>query len=214
MNEEDCQRALEIGREQVRSALEDGIDLLGIGEMGIGNTTAASALLVALCGLQPAEAVGRGTGVDDVSLQRKIEVVAGAYEKYRPAVREPAGLYWLRVVGGFEIAAMAGTLLEAAKAHLPVVVDGFIATAAAAVAFQIDPGVREVSFFSHRSSEQAHGKALEALQAEPLLDLKMRLGEGTGTALAMPILEAAAKILCEMATFESAGVSGAIDGTS
>jgi len=104
--------------------------------------------------------------------------------------------------------------LEAAKARLPVVVDGFIATAAAAAAFQIDPTVRDVSFFSHRSREQAHGKALEVLQAEPLLDLKMRLGEGTGTALAMPILEAAAKILCEMATFESAGVSGAIDGTS
>ncbi len=214
MKEGECEQALEIGREQVREALDDGINLLGIGEMGIGNTTAASALLVALCGLKPEEAVGRGTGVDDLSLQRKIEVVAGAYERYLPACRGPAGLYWLRVVGGFEIAAMAGTLLEAAKVGLPVVVDGFIATAAAAVAFDIDPRTREVCFFSHRSSEQAHGKALENLKVEPLLDLQMRLGEGTGAALAMPILEAAAKILCEMATFESAGVSDGIEGTT
>jgi len=139
-------------------------------------------------------------------------VVAGAFEKYFPLRCEPAGLYWLRVVGGFEIAAMTGTLLEAAKARLPVVVDGFIATAAAAAAFSIDQKCREICFFSHRSSEQAHGKALEALKVEPLLDLKMRLGEGTGAALAMPILEAAAKLLCEMATFESAGISGVIDG--
>jgi nicotinate-nucleotide--dimethylbenzimidazole phosphoribosyltransferase len=210
MNEAECRQALEIGREQVQSALDEGIDLLGIGEMGIGNTTSASALLVALCGLKPAQAVGRGTGIDDGSLQRKMEVVAGACEKYSPACCEPAGLYWLRSVGGFEIAAMTGTLLGAARACLPVVVDGFIATAAAAVAFSIDQNCRDVCFFSHRSSEQAHGMALEALKVEPLLDLKMRLGEGTGAALAMPILEAAAKILCEMATFESAGVSGAI----
>jgi nicotinate-nucleotide--dimethylbenzimidazole phosphoribosyltransferase len=211
MSEGECQQALEIGREQVRDALDDGIDLLGIGEMGIGNTTAASALLVALCGLNPTLAVGRGTGIDDESLERKLQVVAGAYERYSPACCEPAGLYWLRVVGGFEIAAMAGTLLEAARARLPVVVDGFIATAAAAAAFSIDQNCREVCFFSHRSSERAHGKALEALKIEPLLDLKMRLGEGTGAALAMSIMEAAAKIFCEMATFESAGVSGAID---
>ena len=210
MSEGECRQALEIGREQVRNALEAGIDLLGIGEMGIGNTTAASALLVALCGLKPEEAVGRGTGIDDGSLQRKLEVVAGAYEKYSPASCEPAGLYWLRMVGGFEIAAMAGTLLEAGRARLPVVVDGFIATAAAAAALSIDQNCRKVCFFSHRSSERPHGRALDALKVEPLLDLKMRLGEGTGAALAMPILEAATKILCEMATFESAGVSGAI----
>ena len=208
----ECEQALEVGREQVRAARGDGIDLLGIGEMGIGNTTAASALLVALCGLKPHEAVGRGTGINDATLQRKTEVVAGAFERYSPLCSEPAGLYWLRVVGGFEIAAMAGALLEAAKARLPVVIDGFIATAAAAAAFNIDRRCWDVCFFSHRSGEQAHGKALESLKVEPLLDLKMRLGEATGAALAMPILEAAAKILCDMATFESAGVSEAIDG--
>ena len=203
----ECQQALDVGREQVRAALEDGIDLLGIGEMGIGNTTAASALVVALCGLKPEEAVGRGTGINDATLQRKIEVVAGAFDRYSPHRTEPAGLYWLRVVGGFEIVAMAGTLLEAAQARLPVVVDGFIATAAAAAAFDVDQRCRDICFFSHRSGERAHGKALESLKVEPLLDLKMRLGEGTGAALAMPILDAAVKILCEMATFESAGVS-------
>jgi nicotinate-nucleotide--dimethylbenzimidazole phosphoribosyltransferase len=213
MSQIECEQALEVGREQVRAALDDGIDLLGIGEMGIGNTTAASALLVALCGLSPEEAVGRGTGISDATLQRKIEVVSGAFEKYSSLCCEPAGLYWLRVVGGFEIAAMTGTLLEAAKARLPVVVDGFIATAAAAAAFRIDQRSREICFFSHRSGEQAHGKTLELLNVEPLLDLKMRLGEGTGAALAMPILEAAAKILCEMATFESAGVSEVIGVT-
>ncbi len=213
MDQIECEQALEIGREQVRYALDDGINLLGIGEMGIGNTTTASALLVALCGLRPEEAVGRGTGIGDVTLQHKIEVVAGAFERYSPFCCEPAGLYWLRVVGGFEIAAMTGTLLEAAKARLPVVVDGFIATAAAAIAFNIDQSSREICFFSHRSGERAHGKALEALKVEPLLDLKMRLGEGTGAALAMPILEAAAKILCEMATFDSAGISGVNEGT-
>ena len=214
MNHADCEQAFEIGREQVRDAQDSGIDLLGIGEMGIGNTTSASALLVALCGLEPEEAVGRGTGIGDQSFQRKIDVVAEACQKYSPLRCEPAGLYWLRVVGGFEIAAMTGTLLEAAKVHLPVVVDGFIATAAAAAAFSIDPRAREICFFSHLSGEQAHRKALQALKVEPLLDLKMRLGEGTGVALAMPILEAAAKILCEMATFESAGVAGRVDRTS
>ena len=213
MNRIECEQALEIGREQVRVALDEGIDLLGIGEMGIGNTTAAAALFVALCDLKPEEAVGRGTGIDDSSLQRKIDVVTAAFGKYSPLCREPAGLYWLSVVGGFEIAAMTGTVLEAAKARLPIVVDGFIATAAAAAAFSVDQRSREICFFSHRSGEQAHGKALEALKVEPLLDLKMRLGEGTGAALAMPILEAAAKILCEMATFESAGVSGVTDRT-
>jgi nicotinate-nucleotide--dimethylbenzimidazole phosphoribosyltransferase len=204
-------RAFEIGREQVQVALDHGIDLLGVGEMGIGNTTAASALLVALCGLTPEESVGRGTGIGDATLRRKIAVVAAALEKYSPLACAPSGLYWLQVVGGFEIAAITGTILEAAKVQLPIVVDGFIATAAAAAAFNIDPDSREVCFFSHRSDERSHGKVLEILKVEPLLDLRMRLGEGTGAALAMPILEAAAKILCEMATFESAGVSGSIE---
>jgi nicotinate-nucleotide--dimethylbenzimidazole phosphoribosyltransferase len=204
-------RALEIGREQTRIAIADHIDLIGIGEMGIGNTTAASVLIAALCGIRPEDVAGRGTGIGDAVLRRKVEVIRAALEKYSGFASEQAGLYWLQTIGGFEIAAMAGTILEAARVHLPAVIDGFIATAAAAAAFDIDPGCREVSFFSHRSDERGHGRALELLGVEPLLDLKMRLGEGTGAALAMPILEASAKILSEMATFESAGISSALD---
>lgn len=210
MTAEECEQAIEIGREQVRRALEHGVQLLGIGEMGIGNTTAASCLLAALCGISPDEAVGRGTGVNDMVLARKTEVVTKAIKRYSAAVSEQPGLYWLQVVGGFEIAAMTGTILAAAQANLPIVVDGFIATAAAAAAFQVEPRSRDVCFFSHRSDEHAHGKALRALRVEPLLDLKMRLGEGTGAALAMPILEASAKLLCEMATFDTANISAAI----
>jgi nicotinate-nucleotide--dimethylbenzimidazole phosphoribosyltransferase len=210
MSPKECEQAIGIGREQVERAQTDGIEVLGIGEMGIGNTTAASCLLAVLCGFSPAEAVGRGTGVSDAVLSRKIEVVSRAIERHSPAAAGELGLYWLQAVGGFEIAAMTGTILAAAEIRLPLVVDGFIATAAAAAAFQINPTSRHVCFFSHRSDEQAHGKALRALQVEPLLDLKMRLGEGTGAALAMPVLEAAAKVFCEMATFNTANVSGAV----
>ena len=210
MSREECERAIGIGREQVQKACADGMDVLGIGEMGIGNTTSASCLLAVLCGFTPAEAVGRGTGVSDAVLSRKIDVVSRGIERYSDAASDELGLYWLQVVGGFEIAAMAGSILAAAEMSLPLVVDGFIATAAAAAAFQINSRSRDVCFFSHRSDERAHGKALQALGVEPLLDLKMRLGEGTGAALAMPVLEAAAKVLCEMATFDTANVSDAI----
>jgi nicotinate-nucleotide--dimethylbenzimidazole phosphoribosyltransferase len=211
MSPEECDQAIEIGREQTRLAIADQIELIGIGEMGIGNSTAASALIAALCGISPEHATGRGTGIKDEVLRHKIEVISLALEKYCPSVVNPAGLYWLRNVGGFEIAAMAGTILEAARARLPVVVDGFIATAAAVAAFDIDSNSRGVCFFGHLSEERGHGRALEWLGVKPLLDLRMRLGEGTGAALAMPILEAGAKILSEMATFESAGISGALE---
>jgi nicotinate-nucleotide--dimethylbenzimidazole phosphoribosyltransferase len=207
----ECEQVIEIGREQVRLAVEAGIDVLGIGEMGIGNTTAASALLVALLGFDAEKVVGRGTGISDAVLNRKAQVVVEGVRRHRAHAVEPYGRYWLQTVGGYEIAAMAGTVLEAARVRMPLVVDGFIATAAAAAAFDIDPACREACFFSHRSDEQAHGNTLKALRVEPILDLRMRLGEGTGAALAMYLLEASAKILCEMATFDSAGISGAID---
>ncbi len=211
MTAAECRQAIEIGREQVRLAVQAGIDALGIGEMGIGNTTAASALIVALLGFHANEAVGRGTGINDAVRERKVEVVAGAVKKHAPQASRPLGQYWLEAVGGYEIAAMTGTILEAAKVRMPLVVDGFIATAAAAAAFDIDPRCREVCFFSHRSDEQAHGNTLKALEVEPILDLKMRLGEGTGAALAMHLLDASARILCTMASFDSAGISGALE---
>jgi len=169
-------------------------------------------MLVGLLGFNAAQAVGRGTGINDAALNHKVEVIAGAVKKHAPQATAPLGQFWLQTVGGYEIAAMAGTILEAADARMPLVVDGFIATAAAAAAFDIDPACRDVCFFSHRSDEQAHGNTLKALRVEPILDLKLRLGEGTGAALAMHLIEASAKVLCEMATFDSAGVSGAIDG--
>ena len=212
MTPDECERALEIGREQVRIAGEQGVQIVGIGEMGIGNTTAASCLIAALCGFSPDEVVGRGTGINDTILAHKIRVVTEAIERYSASITGQPGFYWLQAVGGFEIAAMVGTILAAAKVNLPIVVDGFIATAAAVVAFQVEPKSREVCFFSHRSDERAHGKALHALRVEPLLDLRMRLGEGTGAALAIPILEASAKLLSEMATFDAANVSAAIAG--
>ncbi|MBV8377296.1 MAG: nicotinate-nucleotide--dimethylbenzimidazole phosphoribosyltransferase, partial [Verrucomicrobia bacterium] len=154
MTAAECRQAIDIGREQVRLAVETGIEVMGIGEMGIGNTTAASALLVALLGFEAQQAVGRGTGISDAVLDRKVEVVAGAVKKHAPQAGRPLGQYWLEAVGGYEIAAMTGTILEAAEVRMPLVVDGFIATAAAAAAFDIDPRCREVCFFSHRSDEQ------------------------------------------------------------
>lgn len=206
MTPAECDCALQAGREQAQLAAANGIQLLGIGDMGIGNTTAASALFAALLGLDAREVVGRGTGVSDAGIERKLEAVAGALRKHVPGAVSARD--WLEAVGGYEIVAMTGTILEATTRRLPAVVDGFIATAAAAAAFLIEPACREYTFFAHRSGERAHGAVLAALDADPLVDLGMRLGEGTGAALAMHLIDAAAKIMCEMATFESAGVSG------
>ena len=146
------------------------------------------------------------TGVTDAALARKVSVVGGALQKYAMDETKFSGQHWLQCVGGYEIAAMTGAILEAAELRLPLVVDGFIATAAAAAAFAIAPTSREVCFFSHRSDEQGHGAALQALGVEPLLSLKMRLGEGTGALLLMPLLDAAAAIVRDMATFDQAGI--------
>jgi nicotinate-nucleotide--dimethylbenzimidazole phosphoribosyltransferase len=211
MTSAECDQAMEAGREQVRLAQSAGIGLLGIGEMGIANSTSASALFTALLEITPGSVVGRGTGVTDEGLACKREVIEKALDLHGRSEKTGRGRHWLEAVGGFEIAAMTGVIVEAAKCRLPVVVDGFIATAAAAVAFDLDEAAREVCFFSHRSDEQAHGRVLALLDVEPLLDLQMRLGEGTGAALAMHLIDAAAKIMCEMATFDSAGVSGRLD---
>jgi nicotinate-nucleotide--dimethylbenzimidazole phosphoribosyltransferase len=211
MTPQECDQALEAGREQVRLARRDGIHLVGIGEMGIGNTTSASAIFAALYHLRAVKVTGRGTGVTDENVLLKAGVVQEGLDLHAPHETEPRARYWLEAVGGYEIAAMVGTLLEAARFGIPVVVDGFIATSAAAIAFHLEPKCREVAFFSHRSNERAHGAMLETLGVEPLLDFDLRLGEGTGAALAMPILAASARIMCEMATFASAGVSDRVE---
>ncbi|MGH7931925.1 MAG: nicotinate-nucleotide--dimethylbenzimidazole phosphoribosyltransferase [Candidatus Binataceae bacterium] len=206
MSAAQARQALETGIETAYAAATSGATLIGIGEMGIANSTPAAALLAAFTGIEPVRIAGRGTGLDDAGLRRKVEVIESGLRFHRAALSD--AMATLAALGGFEIAAMAGVCLGGAAAHAPVVVDGFIATAAAATAEKIHPGVREHLFFSHRSAEGGHGLALDVLGARPLLDLDMRLGEGTGAALAMNVIQAALALYHEMATFESASVSG------
>ncbi len=198
-------KAIEAGREQVRLAKFANVSLLGIGEMGIGNTTSASTIFSALLGWSAEETVGRGTGANDLTLRRKIQVVEQAIARHKIENADVA--HWLSCVGGFEIVAMVGVLLEAAEQRIPVVIDGFIATAAALAAIKMNENVQNICFWGHCSNEKAHKQILNYIGAKPLLHLDMRLGEGTGAALAMHLVEAAAKIMCDMASFEDAKVS-------
>jgi len=184
---------------------KDRIDLVGIGEMGIGNTTPATAILAVISG-EPVELlVGRGTGIDDEGLKRKAAAVKRGLEINQPDKND--GLDILSKVGGFEIGGLAGVVLAAARNRVPVLIDGFISTSAALIAYVLNPVCAQYIIASHSSVEGGHKKMLEILDKKPLLDLGLRLGEGTGAALAMNIVEAAIRILNEMATFQSAGVS-------
>jgi nicotinate-nucleotide--dimethylbenzimidazole phosphoribosyltransferase len=175
--------------------------------MGIANTTASSALTAAFTGALPERVTGRGTGIDDQALERKTEAVRCALTVNRPDPRDPLGV--LAAVGGFEIAGLAGVILGATAERVPVVLDGFISGAAALAAVRINPTAADYLIASHRSVEIGHGHILEALALDPLLDLGLRLGEGTGAALAMSLAEASLHLLHEMATLEAAGVSDA-----
>jgi nicotinate-nucleotide--dimethylbenzimidazole phosphoribosyltransferase len=208
MTREETRRAIEVGIEVAREFASSGVTLIGIGEMGIANSTSAAAVISAVTGIPPSRLAGRGTGLDDAGWQHKIEVIERGLALHREAFGD--GLEILAAVGGFEIAAMAGVCLGGAAADVPVVVDGFIATAAATAAIKISPRLSEHLFFGHRSSENGHREALEWFAARPILDLEMRLGEGTGAALAMSLIEAALDLFHQMATFQSAGVSGKI----
>ena len=198
--------AIEVGREAARRAAQAGCRALALGDMGIANTTAAAALVSALTGASPERTVGRGTGIDDVVLAHKREVVARALSLHVTSGLGPAEL--LAALGGLEIAAIAGAVLEGADRGLAVLLDGFIVGAAALAAVRMEPRSRAACFLSHRSAEAGHGVVLEALGGQALLDLGLRLGEGTGAVLALPLLRAACAMLSDMATFESAGVSG------
>jgi nicotinate-nucleotide--dimethylbenzimidazole phosphoribosyltransferase len=202
-----AERALQVGLDVVARESGRGADLVAVGEMGIGNTTAASAIIAACCAAAPAAVTGRGTGVDDARLCHKIALVEQAL-----ALHAPANVDTLRKIGGFEIGAMAGIMLGAAHRRIPVLVDGLISTAAALIAAQTAPTVSDYLIAGHRSPEPGHAVALRHLGLEPLLDLQMRLGEGTGALLALPIVEAAMRTLQEMATFAEAGVSEREDG--
>ena len=198
--------AIEAGARLAEEAIAAGADLLGTGEMGIGNTTAASAITAAITGASPEAVTGRGTGVDDSILRRKVEVVGRALAVNAPDPRDGLGV--LERLGGFEIGGLAGVILAGAAHRVPVAIDGFISGAAALVAVTLAPAARDVLFASHRSAEPGHAAALHHLGLEPYLDLSMRLGEGTGAALFIHLARAAALIYREMATFKSAGVDG------
>jgi nicotinate-nucleotide--dimethylbenzimidazole phosphoribosyltransferase len=205
MPREAALRAVEAGIALAEDAVHSGAQLLGIGEMGIGNTTVATALLSALSGLAPQELTGSGTGIDEATRQKKIELVHQALACNRPDPGDP--LACLGSLGGYEIAGMVGICLAGAAACVPVVIDGFIATAAAWVARALHPAVQERLIFAHLSAEQGHERILKALGVKPLLDLGLRLGEGTGAALGMGLIESAVRLLNEMATFAEAGVA-------
>ena len=207
MTPQQAVQCLETGIQTAQEQIDGGVSLLAGGDMGIGNTTPASAITAAITGAPPAAVTGRGTGLDDAALARKAAVVQRALAVNRP---DPAdGVDTLAKVGGFEIGVLAGVMLAAAAGPRPLVVDGFIAGAAALIAGVIAPAARPRFIAAHQSAEPGHRLALEWLGLTPLLDLGLRLGEGTGAALAMPIIEAAARCLSEMATFAEAGVATA-----
>lgn len=202
---EQARRALSAGVAVVNAEAQRGLDVLATGDMGIGNTTPSAAIAAALMAVDPALIVGRGTGVDDAGLARKLDAVRRALEVNRPAPTDALDV--LAKVGGFEIAGLVGAILATAVHQRPILIDGFISTAAAMLAVTLAPASRPYLIAAHRSQETGHRLMLDWLGLEPLLDLDLRLGEGTGAALALNLVEAAARTLNEMATFAEAGVS-------
>jgi nicotinate-nucleotide--dimethylbenzimidazole phosphoribosyltransferase len=200
MRDDECAAALAAGRALVEELGE--VDVVALGEMGIGNTTSASALTAALLDVDPQSVCGRGTGLDESGLAHKVATV-------RRALAVNAGRDPLTALGGFEVAFLAGVALGCSERRIAVLLDGFITGVAALAAARIDPAVREVLIASHRSPEPGHAVVLEALALEPLLDLGLRLGEGSGAALALPLLHASIALLRDMATFDGAGVTDA-----
>lgn len=205
MSREEAIKAIEGGIDLFEEEFKRGIDIVGTGEMGIGNTTAASAITASFCGKPVEEITGKGAGLDEPGLMNKIEVIKKSLLVNKPDPVDPIDV--LSKVGGFEIAGLAGIILAAASHKTPVVIDGFISGAAALVAFKIEPKVKEYMIAAHKSQEGGHKIILEYIGLRPLLDLDLRLGEGTGGALGIGLADAAIKILTQMATFKSANVS-------
>jgi len=205
MTTAECEQALARGATLAYAEIAAGSNVLGFGEMGIGNTSSAAALMCVLCGLAPVQCVGRGTGLDDAGLQRKVAIIEQALRHHTLDGQDP--IQALATFGGFEIAMMTGAILGAAEHGTVLLIDGFIATSALLVASRIAPAVLDYCIFAHRSDESGHALLLQQLDAEPLMDMGLRLGEGTGAALAYPLVQAAANFLNDMASFESAHVS-------
>lgn len=205
MTEDECIKALEAGIEIARQAAELGVDITGTGDMGIGNTTPSAAITSLFTGMPVVEVTGRGTGIDDDTYKHKIRVIEESISINRPDPDDPVDV--LTKVGGYEIAGIAGFIIGAASLKIPVVIDGFISSASALVAVQFKEEIREYLFASHMSVEKGHRAILNRMGLTPLLDLSLRLGEGTGACLGINLVEAGVKILTEMATFSEAGVS-------
>jgi nicotinate-nucleotide--dimethylbenzimidazole phosphoribosyltransferase len=208
MSPAECWQAIKHGYEL---AATSGADLAGLGEMGIGNTTAAAALYALLLGLDAPQTTGKGTGLNDEQLRHKQTIITRALQFHRQDW-DGSPFDALRRGGGLEIAGMAGFILGAVRQHIPVVIDGFISGAAALVCLEWEPALAHYLFFGHESAEQFHHAFLDKINRQPLLDLQMRLGEGTGSALAMMLISQALNCYHEMATFAKAGVSGKIEG--
>jgi len=205
LTRDECRAAVEVGIQVAGQLVAAGAKCLLTGDMGIANTTPAAALIAAFAGASPAEATGRGTGIDDETYLHKVEVVRRALERHAPDPADPLGV--LAAVGGLEHAALAGFILGAAAHRVPVIIDGVIATAAALAAAAFAPDAVAAMVAGHRSAEPGATVALAHLGLDPLLDLGMRLGEGSGAVLALPVVSAAVRVLHEVATFDSAGVS-------
>ncbi len=205
MTREQAEQAIQTGMRVMENLASEGVRLVATGEMGIGNTTASAALISTFTGRQPANVTGRGTGLDDDGLRRKIEVIERAIHVNQPDCGDPLDV--LAKLGGLEIAGLVGVMLQAAARRIPVVLDGVIAGAAALTACKLAPQLRPYLIAGHQSVEPGHAVLLESLNLEPLLGLDMRLGEGTGAVLAFHLIEAAVRTLNEMATFAEAGVS-------
>ncbi|MEC9360434.1 MAG: nicotinate-nucleotide--dimethylbenzimidazole phosphoribosyltransferase, partial [SAR324 cluster bacterium] len=208
MSFDECKSAIEKGAELSRTVPLPTCNVIGFGEMGIGNTSSAAALTHRFTGLPVEDCVGKGTGLDDQRLEHKQNTIRQALEKHAE-IKEPQAV--LSTFGGFEIAMMVGAMLESAVLKRIILIDGFIATAAFLAALRIVPEIKQYAVFAHKSDEQGHGKILKYMQVEPLISLGMCLGEGTGAAVAFPILQSAVSFLNQMASFESAGVSSRTD---
>ena len=203
MTADECAAAIQKGRELVQAEVAKGCNIIGFGEMGIGNTSASSLLMHRFLGIPVEECTGSGTGMYGDQLSHKVKILKEVAEKYNPGT--PAET--LATFGGLEIAMMVGAMLEAAEQHMILLIDGFIATAAALTAIEMNADVRKNCVFCHSSNERGHKLMLEKMGAKPMLQLDLRLGEGTGAALALPLVQAAVNFLNEMASFEDAGVS-------
>ena len=207
MSRETAESGLTLGADVVRQRVAESSNVFAFGEMGIGNTSAASAVLAAILGRSVEETCGRGTGIDDDAFERKKSLIAAAFERHQATQSPDDTINILASLGGFEIVQMTGAMLAAAEQQCVIMVDGFIASVAALAAVRIAPEARDYMVFCHHSEEQAHSLILEALDAEPLLDLGLRLGEGTGAALAYPLLQSAQSFYNYMASFDDADIA-------